>query len=156
MLLDTPSKYFSLAVTLQTSNIRCHNPWKTWFILKIPVSSTMVLRLSKALIKTAALPYLLRLPNCLDSSLLQLSCKFLRHELRFCGLETDYLNCNICKLLISATAGVNFSPDNYPSVVLVTRNLVNKLFVSWFSSVSFPSWLLIKPTTGEELGWNSL
>lgn len=156
VLLAFLCKCLSLSVMLQKSNVECHYPCKTWFILMIPVSRGMVLRLSKALIKTAALPCLLQFPNRLDSSLLQLFGEFLRLELRGCGLEANYPNCNICKLLISATAGVNFSLDGCPAVVLVTCSLVNKLFVSWFSHVSFPSWPLIKPTTGEELGWNSL
>lgn len=41
----------------------------------------MNLRLSKVLIKTAALPCLLQFPNCLDSSLLQLFGEFLKLEL---------------------------------------------------------------------------
>lgn len=99
----------------------------------------MNLRLSKVLIETAGLPCLLQFPNCLDSSLLQLFGEFLKPELRGCGLEADYSNSNICNLLISATAGVNFSLDDCLVVVLVTCSLVNKLFVSRFSHVSFLS-----------------
>lgn len=57
-----------------------------------PVTNDMVLKLSKALIKTAALPCFLQFPNCLDSSLFQLFGEFLRLKLRGCGLETDYQN----------------------------------------------------------------
>lgn len=74
----------------------------------MPVSKGMVLGLSKLLIKTAALPCLLQFPNCLKSSLLQLFGEFSGLELRGCELEVDYPNCNICKLLISAAAGVSF------------------------------------------------
>lgn len=135
---------FSLQMLISSSDARVEEQNKMLLpvsnlILMIPVSRGMVLRLSKAIIKTAALPFLLQLPNCLDSSFLQLFGEFLRFELQGCGLEADYPNCNICKILISATAGVNFSLDDCPAVVLVTSSLVNKLFVSCLSHVSFPS-----------------